>query len=76
MKIDWASLGVVAIVTVVAAMLIVGIMSLGLQSLATADQRVADGQTAGPAKMIGFACIGVAGLIVLYGLYLIIPQFH
>ncbi len=35
--------GIVAIVTIVAAMLIVGVMSLGLQSLATADQRVASG---------------------------------
>ena len=42
MNIDWASLGLVAITTVIAAV----------------------------------AIVGISGLLVLYGLYLIIPQFH
>jgi hypothetical protein len=28
------------------------------------------------AKVAGAACVGISGLLVLYGLYLIIPQFH
>jgi len=42
MTIDWTSLGLVAVTTVVA----------------------------------GYLCVGISALLVLYGLYLIIPQFH
>lgn len=76
MKIDWGSLGLVAVVTIGAAMLVVGVVSLGLASLQTADRQVADGRPAGTARVAGYACVAAAGLMVLYGLYLIIPQFH
>ena len=42
----------------------------------TADNRRAAGVSDSAAKVIGYLCWGVAGLILLYGLYLIIPQFH
>ena len=28
------------------------------------------------ARVSGYLCLAVSGLLVLYGLYLIIPQFH
>ncbi|WP_169312452.1 hypothetical protein [Nakamurella multipartita] len=28
------------------------------------------------ARVAGYACLAVSGTLVLYGLYLIIPQFH
>jgi hypothetical protein len=28
------------------------------------------------AKIAGYLCVGISALLVLYGLYLIIPQFH
>ncbi len=77
MNIDWASLGLVAVTTVVAAVAIVGIFSLGVMAL-TSGPRGADG-TATPnagAKLSGYLCLLVSVLLVLYGLYLIIPQFH
>lgn len=74
MKIDWASLGLVAVTTVVAAVSIVGIFALGVAALthapATGDRPHA------LARMAGYGCLGVAGLIALYGIYLIIPIFH
>jgi hypothetical protein len=76
MHIDWKSLGVVACVSIGAAVIIVAIVALGIASLATADSRRAVNQPAGLARTAGYACIAAAGLIVLYGLYLIIPQFH
>lgn len=76
MKIDWSALGLVAGTTLVAAVVVVGIMSLGIASLTTADTRVAAGRPAGATKSGGYLCVGLAAAIVLYGLYLIIPQFH
>jgi hypothetical protein len=75
MKIDWASLGLVAVTTVVAAIAIVGIYSLGVLALSSGGK---DGTSAPSplARMSGYLCLGVSGLLVLYGLYLIIPQFH
>jgi len=86
MNIDWAALGLVAVATVVAAIAIIGIFSLGVLAL-TKGIAVADddrlggsvgnvGEPTGGAKLAGYACMAVAGLLVLYGLYLIIPQFH
>ena len=76
MNIDWNSLLLVAITTVLAAVAIVGIFSLGVYAL-TSGGRL--GESAAPrpvARLSGYACVGVSGLLVLYGLYLIVPQFH
>ena len=80
MNIDWASLVLVAITTVVAAIAIVGIFSLGVAALTSGGQHESGGSlvhnppSAG-AKIAGYLCVGISGLLVLYGLYLIIPQF-
>jgi len=76
MKIDWASLGLVAITTVVAAISIVGIFSIGVAALSSADARLAAGRGVGLTRVAGYASLGTAGLIALYGIYLIIPAFH
>jgi hypothetical protein len=76
MKIDWASLGVVAVVTLAVTLVVVGVVSIGIASLVTAENRQIAGVSGTSAKAIGYLCWGVAGLILLYGLYLIIPQLH
>ena len=76
MKIDWSSLALVAVTTVVAAVSIVGIFSIGVVSLTTAASRTAAGRGGGLTRVVGFGCLGVAALIALYGIYLIIPAFH
>ena len=76
MKIDWASLGVVAVVTLAVTLVVVGIVSLGIASLVTADNRRTAGHSGSSAQAVGYVCWAVAGLILVYGLYLIIPQFH
>ena len=74
MKIDWASLALVAVTTVVAAISIVGIFALGVAALT--HEPVDGGRPNIVARMAGYACVGVAGLIALYGIYLIVPAFH
>jgi hypothetical protein len=76
LKIDWASLGLVAVTTVVAAVSIVGIFSLGVAALGAADSRAANGQSAAITRGTGYTCLAIAGLIALYGIYLIVPVFH
>ncbi len=76
MKIDWASLGLVAVVTLAVTLVVVGIVSIGISALVTAETRAASGHSGTSAKVAGYLCVGVAGLILLYGLYLIIPEFH
>lgn len=76
MKIDWSSLALVAVTTVVAAVSIVGIFALGVAALTHAQTTTGAGRSAGLARVAGYACLGVAGLIALYGIYLIVPLFH
>ena len=81
MNIDWASLVLVAITTVVAAIAIVGIFSLGVAALTSGGQHESGGTLvqnppSPVAKISGYLCVGISGLLVLNGLYLIIPQFH
>jgi hypothetical protein len=72
--INWGALALVAVATVVAAVSIVGLFSLGVAALTTEHART--GPTAALTTFAGYACITVSGLIAVYGLYLIIPQFH
>ncbi len=85
MKIDWAALGVVAVVSIVATVLFVLLLSLGVRFLSATQ--VAPSRTAasssggaaagsGAARGLGFAFLGLAGLLVLFCLWLIVPQFH
>ncbi len=77
MTVDWGSLALVAATTVVAAIAIVGIFGLGVAALTSGTAREGGRRVRRPgARPAGYACIAVAGLLMLYGLYLIIPQFH
>ena len=79
MHIDWASLARVAVVAAAAALSIVLLISLAVVSLSRSARR-ADGPDgahasvthAGVGTAIAALCVLAAGLIVCYGLYLII----
>jgi hypothetical protein len=84
--VDWGAFGVVLVVAFAAAVVIVSFYALGLRLLAAGsdDDTGADGSivsTARGSRPLGatvgaFACLAVCVAAVLYGLYLIIPQFH
>lgn len=69
----WLELLTVAGATLVAAVTVVVLYSLGVRLIAIAG----DSQVAAPAwtKYLSYACFGLCGLAVLFGLYLIIPYF-
>ena len=75
MSIDWNSLLLVAVTTVVAAIAVVGVFSIGVLTL-TGGNNPDAGTVGRTARIAGGACVVVSVLLVVYGLYLIIPQFH
>jgi len=76
MKIDWAALGVVAAVSIGMAVLFTVLLSFGIRAVSAARvQRNRDGGGAA-VKAGGFALLGLSGLLVLFGLWLIVPQLH
>jgi hypothetical protein len=65
--IDWAAFLVVLVATLVAASLVVTLYSLGL--------RLTDHAT-GVRRVAGVVCFAACALVVLYGVYLIVPFFQ
>lgn len=76
MHIDWWALVVVAAVSIVASVAFTVLLASGIRSVASGRALVASGQSAGARLPFGYTLLGLAGLLVLYGLYLIVPQFH
>jgi hypothetical protein len=76
MTIDWAALGVVSVVSVVASLVFVVLLAFGVRFVSAAKVSGNQGGRAAGTLSLGYAFIGAAGLLVLYCLYLIVPQFH
>ncbi|WP_018331928.1 hypothetical protein [Actinomycetospora chiangmaiensis] len=75
MSIAWGSLGLVALVSFAAAIAVTALVSFGIVGLAARAPRPDGPEPAlSPAAgtAVGAVCLGVAALIVLYGLYLIV----
>ncbi|WP_291057558.1 hypothetical protein [Herbiconiux sp.] len=71
--VDWGSFVLVFVVAFVASVLVVASYSLGLRLLATGSDRA----HRPPIATAGaYLCIAVGIAAVLYGIYLVIPQFH
>lgn len=76
MKIDWSALGAVAAVSLVATLVVVAITSFGIAALTNADERGKQDQPATALRAAAYLCFTLAGLAVLYGIYLIVPVFR
>jgi hypothetical protein len=78
MHIDWAALGKTAAISAVIGIAVVCAFTVGVLGLARIDTAVENNTSQG--KLVGYALAGIAFAFcvasVLYGLYLIIPQFH
>jgi hypothetical protein len=71
--INWAALGQVALVTILATGVIAALMSLSNWALSPGDDGAAVSTTR---QVLGYALLGVQGIIILVGLYLMIPYFR
>lgn len=72
MHIDFSALGLVAVVTVLACVTLVTVVSLGARLLEVGSS----GTVAMPRRIAGWSMFALAGALVLFGLYLVIPYFH
>ncbi|GAA1202556.1 hypothetical protein GCM10009654_68280 [Streptomyces hebeiensis] len=74
MNIDWAALGAVFGVSLVATVALVGLFALGVVSLAR--QESAGARSAGGAartgQVLAYACFALCAAAVAYGIYLIV----
>ena len=76
MRIDWAALAVVAVVSIVTSVIFTILLATGIRLVSVAKIKSNEGGSGTAIVSVGYVLLGVAGLLVLYGLYLIVPQFH
>ncbi|BBB02103.1 hypothetical protein RVR_9824 [Actinacidiphila reveromycinica] len=76
MDVKWGSLAEVAVVSLGATVGVVVVFALGVWALAARDEHRGSGGEGGARTVAAGACFAVCACAVLYGLYLIIPQFH
>ncbi|MEG3631532.1 hypothetical protein [Streptomyces poriticola] len=72
MKIDWAALGSVFGVSLVATVALVGLFTLGISGLARRERAAAQGGGAALAVTGAYACFAACAAAVAYGIYLIV----
>jgi hypothetical protein len=76
MRVDWAALGIVAVVSIATSVIFTILLATGIRLVSAAKIKTNQGGSGTPALSMGYAVLGLAGLLVLYGIYLIVPQFH
>lgn len=76
MKIDWLSLLIVAIVSVVTTVVFALLLSTGIRLISRSRLAVEEGRPATAPRVGGWIALGLIGVMILFALYLIIPQFH
>ncbi|CAM5487120.1 hypothetical protein AB0B30_36345 [Streptomyces narbonensis] len=72
MKIDWAALGSVFGVSLLATVALVGLFSLGIVGLGKQEEAAANGGSATLARTGAYACFALCAAAVAYGIYLIV----
>ena len=76
MHIDWAALGTVAVVSIVSSVIFTIFLASGIRLVSAAKIKSNQGGSGTAILSAGYVLIGIAGLLVLFGIYLIVPQFH
>ena len=76
MRVDWAALGIVAVVSIATSVIFTILLATGIRLVSAAKIKTNQGGSGTPTLSMGYAMLGLAGLLVLYGIFLIVPQFH
>jgi hypothetical protein len=74
--VDWTSLLVVAVVSIVSTVIFTALLSGGIRYVSLAAVRANQRQSSVVPRLAGLSLLGLAGLLVLFGIYLIVPFFH
>ncbi|MEU7277952.1 hypothetical protein AB0A69_04005 [Streptomyces sp. NPDC045431] len=72
MKIDWAALGSVFGVSLVATVALVGLFTLGILGLSKQEQAAASGGSAVLARTGAYTAFAVCAAAIAFGIYLIV----
>jgi hypothetical protein len=76
MRVDWAALGLVTVVSIVTSVIFTVLLATGIRLISAAKIKSNEGGSGTATVSLGYVLIGIAGLLVLFGLYLIVPQSH
>jgi hypothetical protein len=76
MHVDWAALGVVTVVSITSSVIFTILLAAGIRLVSAAKIKSNQGGSGAMTVSLGYGLLGVAGLLVLFGIYLIVPQFH
>ncbi|MFI7632770.1 hypothetical protein [Nonomuraea sp. NPDC049400] len=77
MDIKWAALGQVFAVSLAVSVVIVLVFSLGVLAVAARQSAQEQGTGSGARGLAAAVlCFAACAAVVLYGIYLIVPQFH
>ena len=77
MSLDWTALGQVAAVSLAVTVAVVGVFALGVLGLARHEgAREESGGTSTLSLTQAGLCFVACAAVVVYGIYLIVPQFH
>jgi len=76
MHVDWAALGIVTVVSIAASVIFTILLASGIRLVSAATIKSNEGGSGTAAVSLGYLSLGIAALIVLFGIYLIVPQFH
>ena len=76
MRVDWAALGIVTVVSIATSVIFTILLATGIRLVSAAKIKSNEGGSGTATVSLGYALLGIAGLLVLFGIYLIVPQFH
>ena len=76
MKIDWGALGIVIVVSISASVLFMILLASSIRLVSAAKIRTNQGGSGTAMVSAGYALLVLAALLVLFCIYLIVPQFH
>jgi hypothetical protein len=76
MNIDWTALGIVAVVSISMSVIFTILLASGIRLVSAANIKANEGGSGTAILSMGYVLLGIAGLLVLFGIYLIVPQFH
>ncbi|MCX5214631.1 hypothetical protein OG689_36160 [Kitasatospora sp. NBC_00240] len=76
MALDWSALGEVTAVSIGTTVAVAVVFTLGVRAMLSHQAARSTGRTSVAALAGASLCFLACGAAVLYGLYLIIPQFH
>jgi hypothetical protein len=76
MRVDWAALGMVTVVSIVTSVIFTVLLATGIRLVSAAKIKSNEGGSGTATVSLGYVLISIAGLLVLFGIYLIVPQLH